>query len=48
MFISALVFIFTNQINSAEAVLWMYLAVELAVIEYSIDRVYEKLEKEKQ
>jgi hypothetical protein len=48
MFIGALIFLFTNQINSAEAVLWMYLAVELAVIEYSIDRVYEKLEGKKQ
>ena len=48
MFIGALIFIFTNQINSAEAVLWMYLSLELAVLEYSIDRVYEELDKEKQ
>jgi hypothetical protein len=47
MFIGALIFLFTNQIDGAEAVLWMYLAVELAVIEYSIDRVYEKLEIKK-
>jgi EamA domain-containing membrane protein RarD len=48
MLVATIFFLFTDQIDGAEAVLWMYLALELAVIEYSIDRVYEKLKKEKQ
>jgi hypothetical protein len=38
----------TGDINHAEALLWLILTIELAVIEYSIDRVYDKLEEKKQ
>jgi hypothetical protein len=48
MIIATIFFLFTDQIDGAEAVLWLYLALELAVIEYSIDRVYDKLDDEKQ
>jgi hypothetical protein len=37
-----------GDINRAEALLWLMLTIELAIIEYSIDRVYDKLEEKKQ
>jgi hypothetical protein len=37
-----------GDMNRVEALLWLMLSIELAVIEYSIDRVYDKLEEKKQ
>jgi hypothetical protein len=48
MLLSALAYLCSGDMNRAEAWLWFLLSIELAIIEYSIDRVYEKLEGKKQ